>query len=210
LELLKAIEWLISSSTDEWHDKMRRRFVMLDRDGTLIFDRHYLSSPEMVELLPGVVDGLRVMREMGLGLVVLTNQSGVGRGLFDLSALDRVHDRLKLLLKKNGLEVDGIYFCPHLPEDGCDCRKPAAGMAIRASKELDFDTKEAFMIGDKAIDMKFGKSVGATTLLVLTGYGKEQREMCVVETDYVANDLICAARIIHQLNHSSSCFTGSA
>ena len=177
---------------------------MLDRDGTLIFERHYLSSPEMVELLPGVVDGLRVMKEMGLGLVVMTNQSGVGRGILDLPTLDRVHDRMKRLLKKNNLELDGIYFCPHLPEDGCDCRKPAVGMAIRASKELGFDTNEAFMIGDKAIDMKFGRLVGATTLLVLTGYGKEQRDACVVETDYLVNDLPCAARIIQRLSNSNS------
>jgi D-glycero-D-manno-heptose 1,7-bisphosphate phosphatase len=178
---------------------MRRRFVLLDRDGTLIFERHYLSSPQQVELLPGAAAGLRVLRNLGLGLVVLTNQSGVGRGLFDLHALDRIHDRLNGLLGDKGVELDRIYFCPHLPDDACDCRKPATGMALHAATDLGFDTAQAFVIGDKAIDMKLGRAIGATTLLVLTGYGKQEQQASAGHADYVTEDLLGAAGIISSL-----------
>ncbi len=164
---------------------MRRRFVMLDRDGTLIHERHYLSAPEQVELLPGVVEGLLALRQLDLGLVVLTNQSGVGRGLFDLAALNRIHERMNHLLKAQGVELDGIYHCPHLPEDGCVCRKPAAGMALKAAQELDFDPAQGFMVGDKNVDVQLGKNIGAKSILVLTGYGKKELESGEVHPDHI-------------------------
>lgn len=181
---------------------MSRRFVMLDRDGTLIHERHYLSDPAQVELLPGVVEGLQLLRSMGLGLVVLTNQSGIARGFFSLATLNKVHERMTRLLGEEGLTLDGIYTCPHLPEDKCDCRKPATGMAIDAAQQLNFNPAEAFMVGDKAIDMLLGKDVGATTILVLTGYGKDEREASAGYSDYVAEDLPCVAQIIASLVES--------
>jgi D-glycero-D-manno-heptose 1,7-bisphosphate phosphatase len=178
---------------------MPRRFAMLDRDGTLIHERHYLSDPDDVELLPGAVEGLLSLRKLGLGLVVLTNQSGVGRGYFDVARLELVHARMNSLLAHEGVELDGIYYCPHRPEDLCPCRKPRAGMVNRAASELRFQPGDGFMIGDKAIDLQLGKVVGATTFLVLTGYGKREHGEAAAYTDYVADDLAQVAEVVASL-----------
>ena len=178
---------------------MTRRFAMLDRDGTLIHERHYLSDPNDVELLPGAVEGLLSLRKMGLGLVVLTNQSGVGRGYFDVARLELVHARMNSLLAQEGVEVDGIYYCPHRPEDLCPCRKPRPGLVNRAASELRFQPGDGFMIGDKAIDVQLGRAVGATTFLVLTGYGKQERGVAAGYADHVADDLAQVAEIVVSL-----------
>ena len=177
---------------------MSRRFVLLDRDGTIIVERHYLSKPEQVELLPGAVEGLKQMTELGYGLAVVTNQSGVGRGYFDLAALHAIHERLHELLAVEGVKLDGLYYCPHLPEDICDCRKPAVGMLLRAAAELSFRPEESVVVGDKACDVDLGRAVGATTVLVRTGYGARQ-EAEGTAADYVVDDLRGAAGILSRL-----------
>ena len=175
---------------------MRRRFVMLDRDGTLIYERHYLSDPERVELLPGVAEALSAFRELGLGLVVVTNQSGIGRGFFDAARLDEIHARMNALLAARGVALDGIYVCPHLPADACPCRKPATALVTQAAADLGFDPADGFMIGDTAIDMQLGKRVGAATILVLTGYGERERGAAASAADHVASDLLAAVPIV--------------
>src|SRR6266545_3584771 len=109
----------------------RRRFVVLDRDGTVIRERNYLSRPEEVELLPGVVQGLQQLKDLGLGIIMITNQSGIGRGYFDEQSVGAVHKRLLALLEADGLGLDGIYVCPHTAEEGCACRKPCPGLLLR-------------------------------------------------------------------------------
>ena len=178
---------------------MRRRFVMLDRDGTLIYERHYLSDPDSVELLPGAAEALRALRELGLGLVVVTNQSGVGRGFFDAARLDEIHARMNALLVAHGVALDGIYVCPHVPADGCSCRKPGTALVARAAADLGFDPQEGFVIGDTAKDMQLGKRVGAATILVLTGYGEREREGAGSAADHVARDLLAAVPIVMRL-----------
>jgi D-glycero-D-manno-heptose 1,7-bisphosphate phosphatase len=175
---------------------MKRRFAVLDRDGTIIVEREYLSSPDQVELLPGATAGMRKMREMGLGLVIVTNQSAVGRGYFDLARLDEIHDRMKELLAAEGVAVDGIYVCPHTPADGCHCRKPRPGLLLRAAQELGFDIRDCFVIGDKPCDIELGQAVGATTLLVRTGYGAEHEAAGTVAPDFVVDNLEGAAEVI--------------
>ena len=177
----------------------RRQFVVLDRDGTIIVDRDYLSDPSQIEFLPGAVRGLRLMLKMGLGLVVLTNQSAVGRGFFDEVQLDLVHRQLRELLKAESVQLEGIYFCPHIPEDGCLCRKPNPGLIERAANELDFDLQASFVIGDKAADIEMGRRVRATTFLVRTGYGTKCVNDPTVNPDYVADDLWVAAQTIQHL-----------
>jgi D-glycero-D-manno-heptose 1,7-bisphosphate phosphatase len=177
----------------------RRRFVALDRDGTLIAERHYLAEPGQVELIPGAAAGLRRLAGLGLGLVVVTNQSGVGRGYFDLPQLDLVHRRLGQLLAEEGVRLDGIYVCPHTPEDDCTCRKPRPGLLERAATELGFHPRDGFMVGDKACDIEVGRRVGATTFLVRTGYGAEVAAGGRVAADYVVDDLPAAARVIERL-----------
>ncbi len=174
----------------------RRRFVALDRDGTIIVEREYLSSPDQVELLPGAGAGLRAMRDLGLGLLIVTNQSAVGRGYFDLARLEEIHGRLKELLLAEGVKLDGIYVCPHRPEDGCDCRKPLPGLLLQASRELGFDAAHVLVIGDKPCDIELGRGFGAKTILVRTGYGAEHEAAGVVMPNYVADDLFAAARFV--------------
>ena len=175
---------------------IKRRFVLLDRDGTLIEERGYLSDPEGVELIPGAAEALRALREAGCGLLLMTNQAGVGRGYFGEADLRAVHQRMSELLQNEGVALDGIYVCTHHPDEGCSCRKPALGLMEQASSEFGFDPRQSFVIGDKAIDVEFGKNAGAATVLVRTGYGAEVEERGEAAPDYVVDDLAGAARII--------------
>jgi D-glycero-D-manno-heptose 1,7-bisphosphate phosphatase len=177
----------------------KARFVLLDRDGTIIEECEYLSDPEQLRLLPGVAAALRELRKMGLGLVVITNQSGVGRGYFDQNRLLSVHERLVELLAAEGIQLDGIYVCPHTPDDECSCRKPKTALAERASAELGFDLQACFVIGDKRSDIEMGQNIGAVTLLVRTGYGDRERLESETSPDYVVRDLQSAVRIIRRL-----------
>ena len=174
----------------------RQRFVVLDRDGTITIERHYLSDPAAVELLPGAAEALRHMREMGLGLIVITNQSGIGRGLFGWETLNRVHGRLRGLLQAEGVQLDRIYVCPHRAEDHCLCRKPSTGLLERAAQELGFDEKACFVIGDRASDIELGRRVGATALLVRTGYGRQVASCTTITPDYIVDDVWQAAHVI--------------
>ena len=178
---------------------MARRFAILDRDGTIIVERHYLSDPAQVELLPGAARGLRRLSELGLGLVVVTNQSGIGRRLFDEETLQLVHRRLSELLAAEGVPAMPIYVCPHRPEDRCRCRKPMPALVEQAAGELNFDPRHSFVLGDKACDIQLGKRVGATTLLVRTGYGDQLASEGNVAPDYIADDLAAGADLIEEL-----------
>lgn len=177
----------------------QRRFAILDRDGTIIVERHYLSDPDLVELLPGAAQGLRQMRELGLGLVVVTNQSPIGRGYFGLERLEKIHQRMRDLLAEEGIQLDGIYFCPHRPDEHCACRKPETGMLDQAAEELGFDKQASFVVGDKPCDIELGQRVGAATFLVRTGYGDEVVSAQSASPDYVVNDLWQAAKAISSL-----------
>jgi phosphoheptose isomerase len=173
-----------------------RPVVVLDRDGTLNVEVHYLSQPDQVELLPGVADGLRALRSAGCRLVVVTNQSAIGRGFFDEARLAAIHDRLRALLAAQGIVLDGIYHCPHRPDEGCACRKPGPLLVERAAADLGFDPAEAFVVGDKPSDIDLGRGVGATTLLVRTGYGAAHEAAGDAVADFVVDDLLGAARVI--------------
>ena len=172
---------------------------MLDRDGTLIEERHYLSDPCEVELITGVADSLRELTEMGLGLVVITNQSGIGRGFFDERQVALVHQRMCELLEAEGVRLSGIYFCPHAPEDSCTCRKPAAALVERAVQDLGFDPQDSFVIGDKVCDIELGQQVGATTFLVRTGYGAQVAVDSTVIPDYVVGGVWEVVPIVSEL-----------
>jgi D-glycero-D-manno-heptose 1,7-bisphosphate phosphatase len=169
-----------------------RPFILLDRDGTLNVEKHYLSDPDQLELYPGAGGALKRLRELGYGLAVLTNQSGIGRGYFGLDAVEKVHDRLRELLAAEGTSVDGIYLCPHGPDEVCDCRKPLPGMANQAMAEFGFDPKASIMIGDKAADIGLGQAIGAKTILVRTGWGADSEKAGDCEPDAIVDDLTAA------------------
>lgn len=175
-----------------------RRFVLLDRDGTINVEQNYLSHPDQMELYPGVGAALRRLRDLGFGLVVVTNQSGVARGYFDMTTLDRIHDRMTDLLRAEGITLDGIYICPHAPDEDCDCRKPLPGMVEQAIADFGFDPTQAFLVGDKAVDVNMGHAVGAVSILVRTGWGKKAEAEGGSAPDVIVDDLPAAAEWIAQ------------
>jgi D-glycero-D-manno-heptose 1,7-bisphosphate phosphatase len=140
-------------------------------------------------LLPGAAAGLRALRALGFGLVVVTNQSGLSRGYFDPSRLEQIHTRLSELLAAEHVHLDGIYVCPHLPEHACACRKPRPGLVNRAAVELGFDPGRGMVVGDKVCDVELGRAVGALTVLVRTGYGAQVMADGLTTPDFFVNDL---------------------
>jgi histidinol-phosphate phosphatase family protein len=187
--------------------RARRGAVFLDRDGTLVVERGYLSDPGDLELLPGVPAALAALHGAGYALVVISNQSGVGRGLFPLSRVYQAMARLRRLLREHGIELDAVYFCPHRPEGGCDCRKPRPGLLERAADDLVLDLARSFMVGDKLIDPEAGRRAGAHGLLLRTGYGRDEErrleEGGVAAPDGVVDDLPAAARWILEREESA-------
>jgi D-glycero-D-manno-heptose 1,7-bisphosphate phosphatase len=176
-----------------------RRFVLLDRDGTVIVEKHYLSDPDQVELIAGAAEGLRRLAARGLGLAVVTNQSGIGRGYFDGARLAEIHARLVSQLRAEGVALSGIFVCPHHPDEDCGCRKPRTGLALRAAAELGFEPARAFVVGDMASDVALGRALGATTLLVRTGHGAETLARGEAQPHHVVADLREAAERIEAL-----------
>ncbi|MGA2327975.1 MAG: HAD-IIIA family hydrolase [Bryobacteraceae bacterium] len=157
-----------------------------------------MTSVGEVEFLPNAIAGLRLLQQQGLRLVLLTNQSVVGRGWLDAEGLAKIHAFIGQELAREGIALDGVYCCPHLPTEGCACRKPEPGLAERAARELGFDLAEAFVVGDKPSDIELGRRCEATTILLRTGYGREHEACGDVHPDLVADDLADAARLIGQ------------
>lgn len=134
-------------------------------------DTHYVGRPDDVELISGAPEAIRCFNRIGLPVVLVSNQSGVGRGLLTDQQHHAVHARFLELLDKHGCRLHASYYCTHHPEDGCGCRKPNPGMLVKAAAELDIDLERSFVIGDKLSDVEAGRRAGCRTGLVLTGYG---------------------------------------
>ena len=143
--------------------------MFLDRDGTLNYDPGYLKVAADLKLLAGVGPALARLKGAGAKLVVVTNQSGVGRGIVTLKDLEAIHARLQGLLEQEDAALDAIYFCPHHPDDGCRCRKPNVGMVERAVSELQLDLRRSYLIGDHARDIQLAHRVGAKAILLTPG-----------------------------------------
>ena len=175
---------------------MSRPFVLLDRDGTINEEIGYVLRPDELRLIPGALGALAELQRLGLGMVVVTNQSPVGRGIISAEELDAIHDRLRELLAGGGVTLDGIEVCPHRPDEGCACRKPGTLMVERAVERLGFDPAEGWIVGDHAFDMALGRAVGAKTILLRTGHGREELEEAWADADEVVDDLAAAAAMI--------------
>ena len=143
-----------------------KQALFFDRDGTIMHDAHYPKYPEQVRLLPGVGEALMACKRKGMLLVLVSNQSGVGRGLITPEQADTVHDRVVDCLSKFEISLDGFYYCPHAPEEMCLCRKPSPEMILRAAADLDIDLSCSYMVGDKESDIEAGKRAGCRTILV--------------------------------------------
>jgi D-glycero-D-manno-heptose 1,7-bisphosphate phosphatase len=176
------------------------KVVILDRDGTLVIDRGYLSDPAGLEFELGAAEGMKWLYSRGYRLIVITNQSGVGRGFFGIERLEAMNERLNVMAEEAGAKIEGIYYCPHAPDDGCSCRKPALELMTRAASELGFDPKSAIMIGDKESDIEFGRRAGATTILIAADGSAAHVQ---TQADMVAPNLMEAARAIIALRGSS-------
>ncbi len=170
--VLQAVEATTASRTNA------RRAVFLDRDGTIMVDKDYLHDPEQVELIPQAAEAMKALKEAGFALVIVSNQSGVARGLFTVDDVERVNRRLLSLLHERGVEVDGFYYCPYHSHGTVTeftahspLRKPGPGMPELAARDLAIDLRRSYVIGDKVEDLWLGRIIGATPLLVRTGYG---------------------------------------
>lgn len=165
-----------------------KRWIILDRDGTLNVDTGYLHEPEKAELETGAAEGLRQLADAGFYFVVVSNQSGIGRGYFSWEELDATNSQIARLLARKGVRIAGWYCCPHSPEEGCDCRKPNTALVLQAERDLGFTTEEiACVIGDKKADMQLGERLRVPSILVATGEGQKQYNVGVRGTYFVEN-----------------------
>jgi len=173
--------------------------VFVDRDGTICKDVHYMSDPSQFELLPTVAEGIALLNRLGVKVIVVTNQSGVARGYFTEEDLNNIHRHMVKVLLEKGARIDGIYYCPHHPDEGCHCRKPNIGLLLKAAKEFNLDLKSCFIIGDRALDIEAGRRAGCITILVPSP--ETEREV-KPEPDFIARNFYEAARIVEAIINS--------
>jgi D-glycero-D-manno-heptose 1,7-bisphosphate phosphatase len=184
--------------------------VFLDRDGTINEEVGYLDSIDKLNLFAYTAEAIRLINESGMKAVVMTNQSGVAKGYFTEEFVRTVHERIQEMLRERGAFIDAFYYCPHHQTEGigvylqsCACRKPGAGMLIKASKELDIDLRRSYTVGDMLKDIQVARTVGAKGILVKTGYGintiekdltSDSPEIC--QPSYIAEDILDAVKWI--------------
>src|SRR6266567_6437289 len=183
-----------SSPVFERTGKMRDALssaVFIDRDGTIMEDCVHCSDPKNVKIFPGIPEALRRLKSNGFKLIIITNQSGIGRGLFTVEQYRAVE--AEVLRQLGAGLIDGTYFCPHLPGQHCSCRKPATGMILEATREYQVDFSRSFLVGDKEIDVECARNAGVRSIRVKTG---PQRDTSDSTADWVAEDLRAAVEII--------------
>ena len=171
----------------------KRPAVFLDRDGTLIEEVNFLSRVEDLRLFDFTAEAVGLLKDRGFLVVVVTNQSGIGRGIYDEAAMNSIHAAIQ---EKLGGAIDAFYFCPHLPCDGCECRKPGLGMIRTACADHEIDLANSWMVGDKAIDMLTGVNAGIRSAMVMTGYGRQHFADLEFEPDVRGENLLEVSRWI--------------
>lgn len=184
---------------------MKKTGVFLDRDDTIIKDIPYLKDPDKIELMPGAAGAIRLLNEKAIPAIIITNQSGIARGLFDEAALDAVHERLRKMLAEDSASIDAIYSCPHLPEGviekyavRCSCRKPGTGLLEKAAADFSLDLSMCYFIGDKESDIEAIHRAGGKGVLVGRLIGR-------IKSDYDAKDILDAVRwIIRDMSNEHS------
>ena len=182
-----------------------KKAIFLDRDGTLNVDVGYLHQLKDLELFPYTVDALRLLKRAGYELIVVTNQSGMARGMISPGFVETCHDEMRARLQAGGTDLDALYYCPHHPDGSvkalavdCRCRKPNPGMIEDAVRDHGIDPKASWVIGDKWLDVNLGRGVGARSILVRTGWGEEQEEKRPAgqQVDAVCDNLMHAVSVI--------------
>lgn len=178
--------------------KTKRKAVFIDRDGTLIEEVNFLSRVEDLRFFPFTSESVRLLKENGFLVIVVTNQSGIARKIYNEAAMHAIHERIQEDLAER---LDAFYFCPHLPDAGCACRKPNLGMIEAACADFEIDLENSWMVGDKEIDIQTGIKAGIKTAIVLTGYGIADVGRLAQKPDIIAANLLAAVETI--LNHTS-------
>jgi len=183
-----------------------RTGVFLDRDGTINVEIEYLRRPEELELIPGAGEAIRLLNDTGTPTCVISNQSGVARGFLTEADLVPIHERMLRELRRDGARINRIYYCPHHPTLGlppydieCECRKPQTGMLDRGARDFGLDLRRSFVVGDRMGDVRAALNVGATAILVLTGYGRKALEEITASgtpVHHVAGSIVEATAII--------------
>jgi len=177
--------------------------VFLDRDGTINVEKNYVHKIKDFEFLRGAVEGIKILNEHDFKVIVITNQSGIGRGYYEIKDVKKLHDFINVELNKHHAHIDAFYYCPHHPAEArgkykitCKCRKPEAGLLEIAIKDFDLDRKKSFMVGDQKIDVEAGKKAGLITILLLTNTWDDT----TISSDHTTNSLLSAAVLITQLS----------
>lgn len=185
----------------------KQKAIFLDRDGTINEEMGYINHIDRFRIFDFVPESLRLFKQLGFKIIVITNQSGVARGYFTESLLNEVHEILREKMRAEKAEIDDIFYCPHHPTEGeppyrmvCDCRKPKPGMVLQAAAKYDLDLSLSFLIGDRYKDILFAKNLGIRAGMVLTGYGlgeyTYQREKWAHYPDFIGRNLL---DIAHQI-----------
>ena len=186
---------------------MKRPAVFIDRDGTINEQMGYINHMSRFHVLPGVPEAVKLLNDNDYLVIIVTNQSGVARGYFPIELVDEIHSQMKESLKKEGAEVNAIFFCPHFPRSRvkeyaieCDCRKPNTGMIRQALDEFDIDLTQSYMIGDHFTDLEFASNANIKSIMVKTGYGLGEVGYVLPKLPYkpvyVADDLLDAVKWI--------------
>ncbi len=175
-----------------------RPAIFLDRDGTIAHDKpgHYLTEEKLLKFYKCAPDALKIFQKMGYILIILTNQSGIARKYMSLKKSKKINLHLRSKLKKMGIEIEGIYFCPHSPQDKCSCRKPQIGLAKEALSKHNITLSNSFMIGDKISDIKLGQNLEIKTIFLKTGHGKTHflKYGKKIKANFIAKDILSAAK----------------
>lgn len=180
-------------NTNKLTENPKSKAVFIDRDGTLIEEVNFLHRVEDLQYFSYTDEAIRLLKENGFLVVLVTNQSGIGRGIYTENDMHAIHAQIQTDLTE---KLDAIYFCPHLPNEGCTCRKPNLGMIESAMADLPIDLENSWMIGDKMLDVELGLNAGIKTVFVLTGYGKKHLEKLKRKPHTVAENLLEAVKII--------------
>jgi len=174
----------------------KQKAIFLDRDGTIIEEVNFLSTVEQTKLFPYTIEALRLFSNAGFKLFVTTNQSGISRGYFGANAVNAIHSRIQEELKIANIQIDGFFFCPHFPDDGCRCRKPNIGMIEQAQENFEINLDKSWIIGDKKLDIGMGFNANTRTALVLTGYGAKHKPELDRKPDIISENLLEVAKLI--------------
>ena len=181
---------------------VKEKAIILDRDGTLIEDKDYAYKIEDFEILPGVIEGLNLLKEIFL-LFIVTNQSGIGKGYYSVEDFHNFNNHLLNILNKNTIKIEKTYFCPHVTEDHCECKKPKPKFIQLIVKEYKINPKKSWVIGDHPSDMVFGLNGGCKTAYLRTGHGErhfEELEQKSIKPDVITNNFLEASKLILNKN----------